>query len=127
MCDRSQNRFWVGVLALTVSLSLVSSSCSAGEEFHKNDGVRTVYLIRHGDYDHDDERDLDIGKALVPLGVAQARIVGARLRGMPVEMSSLHSSTMTRARQTALVIDDEFPELELETPDWHLVKEIQDS
>ena len=32
-------------------------------------GVRTLYLIRHGDYDHEDDRDPDVGKALVPLGV----------------------------------------------------------
>jgi serine/threonine-protein phosphatase PGAM5 len=96
-------------------MSLVSVSHSAGEEPAKTDGVRTVYLIRHGEYDHDDERDPDVGKALVPLGVAQARITGARLRGLPAKMTSLHSSTMTRARQTALVIGEEFPDLELQT------------
>ena len=72
-----------------------SSARAATEEEAKSDGVRTVYLIRHGDYDHEDDRDPDVGKALIPLGVAQARIVGARLRGMPVEFTSLHSSTMT--------------------------------
>jgi serine/threonine-protein phosphatase PGAM5 len=73
-----------------------------------------VYLIRHGEYDHADERDPDIVKGLVPLGVAQAKIVAARLRGLPVEISSLHSSTMTRARQTALVIGEEFLDLEVQ-------------
>jgi len=115
MSERSRNRFWIGSFFVIVCFFLVSSSCSASEETQKTDGVRTVYLIRHGDYDHDDERDPDLGKALVPLGVAQARIIGARLRGLPVEMSSLHSSTMTRARQTALVIGEEFPGLELQT------------
>jgi serine/threonine-protein phosphatase PGAM5 len=92
-----------------------STAYSATDEEIKSDGIRTVYLIRHGDYDHEDDRDPDVGKALVPLGVAQARIVGARLRGMPVDFTSLHSSTMTRARQTALVIGEEFPDLELQT------------
>ncbi len=78
------------------------------------DGVRTLYLIRHGQYNHEDKRDPDIGKALVPLGIAQARLVAARLRSLPVEMSSLHSSTMTRARETALVIGEQFPDLELQ-------------
>jgi serine/threonine-protein phosphatase PGAM5 len=32
---------------------------------------------------------------------------------MPVEFSSLTSSTMTRARETAMVINDDFPEMEL--------------
>lgn len=66
--------------------------------------ARTLYLIRHGDYDHQDERDPEVGKALVPLGVAQARLVGARLRGLPVTWSALHASPMTRARETARVI-----------------------
>jgi serine/threonine-protein phosphatase PGAM5 len=87
----------------------------SAEEAEKTDGVRTLYLIRHGDYDSDDESDPTVGKALIPLGVAQARLVGARLRGMPVTFTSLHSSTMTRARQTALVIGEEFPDLQLQS------------
>ena len=59
------------------------------------------YLIRHGQYDHADKRDEYIGRGLVPLGIAQARLLAARLRAMPVEFTSLTSSTMTRARQTA--------------------------
>lgn len=78
------------------------------------DGVRTVYLIRHGEYDSLDQRESEVGKGLVPLGVAQARLLAARLRGMPVDFTSLAASTMTRARQTALVIGEEFPELDLQ-------------
>lgn len=77
-------------------------------------GIRTVYLVRHGQYDHTDRRDSTVGRGLVPLGVAQARLVGARLRSLPVDMTSLHSSTMTRARETAAVIGEEFPGLELQ-------------
>jgi serine/threonine-protein phosphatase PGAM5 len=76
--------------------------------------TRTLYLIRHGQYDHADTADADVGKHLVPLGVAQARMTGARLRGLPFEITSLTSSTMTRARETAVVIGAEFPELERE-------------
>jgi serine/threonine-protein phosphatase PGAM5 len=65
---------------------------------------RTLYLIRHGFYDIDDERDPEVGKALLPLGIAQARLVGSRLRSLPVHFSALYSSTFTRARETALVI-----------------------
>lgn len=72
-----------------------------------------MYLVRHGQYDHADERDEFTGKGLVPLGIAQARLLAARLRAMPVEFTSLTSSTMTRARQTASVIQREFPGLEL--------------
>ena len=113
--DRFMNRFGRGAAALALCLATVPNALLATEKPEKADGVRTVYLIRHGEYDHDDERDPDVGKALVPLGVAQARIVASRLRGLPVEVTSLHSSTMTRARQTALVIGEEFPDLELQT------------
>ncbi len=80
----------------------------------EGDGVRTVYLVRHGYYDHNDDADPDVGKALVPLGVAQARLVGARLRALPVKIDELYAITMTRARQTASVIHDEFPHLDLQ-------------
>ena len=75
---------------------------------------RYLYLIRHGHYDYEDEADPDVGKALVALGVAQARLVAARLSSLPVEMTALRSSTMTRARQTARVIGEDFPGLKLE-------------
>jgi serine/threonine-protein phosphatase PGAM5 len=78
------------------------------------EGVRTLYLIRHGWYDYRDKSDPDVGKALLPLGVAQAKLLAARLRSMPVEWTTLYSSTMTRARQTARVVGEEFPELELQ-------------
>ncbi len=106
---------YLALVALGVVSGLVPAGGFAAEGDEPNEGVRTVYLIRHGDYDHTDERDPDVGRALVPLGVAQARMVAARLRGMPVEFSSLHSSTMTRAAQTARVIGDEFPGLLVET------------
>lgn len=77
-------------------------------------GIRTIYLIRHGDYNIEDERDADVGKELVPLGIAQARLVASRLKSFPVKINSLISSTMTRARQTAMIINEEFPELELQ-------------
>jgi serine/threonine-protein phosphatase PGAM5 len=72
-------------------------------------GIRTIYLIRHGEYDQTDTTDSDIGKKLTPLGIAQARLLSARLKAMPVEFTSLTSSTMTRARETAMVINQDFP------------------
>jgi serine/threonine-protein phosphatase PGAM5 len=76
-------------------------------------GTRTIYLIRHGHYDEADQRDEYIGKELTPLGIAQARLLAARLMAMPVKFTSLTSSTMTRARQTAMIINQEFLEIEL--------------
>jgi serine/threonine-protein phosphatase PGAM5 len=77
-------------------------------------GTRTIYLIRHGEYDQTDTIDSDIGKKLTPLGIAQTRLLSARLKEMPVEFTSLTSSTMTRARETAMVINEDFPELKLQ-------------
>ena len=85
---------------------------SQNNDADKN-GTRTIYLIRHGYYDEADTRDEYVGKELTPLGIAQARLVAARLKGMPIEFSSLISSTMTRARQTAMIINESFPELTL--------------
>lgn len=102
----------VGALAACCLLA-IAAGCPGGAEAGP-EGVRTVYLIRHGEYDSLDEREAEAGKGLVPLGVAQARLLAARLRAMPVDFTSLEASTMTRARQTALVIGEEFPELGLQ-------------
>ncbi|MCX6556625.1 MAG: histidine phosphatase family protein [Candidatus Aminicenantes bacterium] len=101
-------------LFVLLAVAIVLSAAAFGRQ---NDagkkGVRTIYLVRHGQYDQADARDEFVGKGLVPLGIAQARLLAARLRAMPVEFTSLTSSTMTRARQTAAVINREFPRLEL--------------
>ncbi len=102
------------VILLTWMGSFISPQAFCSETGSSGPGSRTLYLIRHGDYDQQDERDPDIGKSLIPLGVAQARLIAARLHSLPVRMTSLRSSTMTRARQTALVIGEEFPDLVLE-------------
>jgi serine/threonine-protein phosphatase PGAM5 len=101
-------------LAVLLIISILLSPVAYGQKPDPGKkGVRTIYLIRHGQYDQSDERDEFTGRGLVPLGVAQARLLAARLKSMPVEFTSLTSSTMTRARQTAMVIHREFPELEL--------------
>lgn len=73
--------------------------------------VRTLWLIRHGEYEHGVDTP-DEG-ALVALGRQQARLLGARLDGLPVEFNSIQASTMTRARQTGELIAAHFPQLEL--------------
>jgi len=73
--------------------------------------VRTVWLIRHGEYEHGVDTPDEGG--LVALGRQQARLVAARLDGYPVVFTSLQASTMTRARETAAIIAAHFPQLEL--------------
>lgn len=99
---------------VNICLVITFSICIFGQDINnKKNGTRIIYLIRHGQYDQTDERDEDIGRGLVPLGIAQARLVVARLKSMPINFSSVTSSTMTRAKQTAMIINQEFPELEL--------------
>ena len=100
------------LIILLFTISFVGNIYSQTDEAEKK-GTRTIYLIRHGYYDEADTRDEYVGKELTPLGNAQARLVASRLKSLPIEFSSLISSTMTRARQTAMIINQDFPELEL--------------
>jgi len=103
------------ILTITALVILINAPLACGQNpLIKKKGTRTLYLIRHGQYDHEDKRGPDIGKALIPLGIAQARLIANRLKSLPVTMNSLISSTMTRARQTAMIINKEFPDLELQ-------------
>ena len=105
----------IAVMSIVAIATLMTSL--AGTVAGAEPAPRTLYLIRHGFYDYHDERDPAVGKALLPLGIAQARLVGSRLRSIPVTFSALYSSTFTRARETALVIGQEFGELEvIESP-----------
>lgn len=104
----------VSVFPLPIPRSVAPAVAAlAVTSLQEDEGVRVLYLIRHGQYDHEDPADPDVGKHLIPLGVAQARLTADRLRAMPVEITSLTSSTMTRARETARVIGADLPGLEL--------------
>jgi serine/threonine-protein phosphatase PGAM5 len=106
---------FTSLITLTAVLIIVTSAAIQGQgKETEATGIRTIYLIRHGDYNQEDEQDPDVGKELIPLGIAQARLVATRLKSLPVKITSLISSTMTRARQTAMIINREFPELELQ-------------
>jgi serine/threonine-protein phosphatase PGAM5 len=62
-----------------------------------------VYLIRHGIYDSDPDRNADdvVANGLNALGHEQARLAGARLAALPIKPAALVSSTYRRARETA--------------------------
>ncbi len=72
-------------------------------------GLRTLILVRHGVYDETDERDPEIGRALLAEGREQARITGERLAGWPQRVDAVYASTMTRARETAEIIAKALP------------------
>ena len=101
------------ILAFCLSIFIVPFYLFPQNLNSDDKGVRTIYLIRHGDYNQSDEKDEFVGNELNSLGVAQAKLLSSRLKSMSVEFSSLTSSTMTRARQTAMLINEDFPELKL--------------
>lgn len=71
--------------------------------------MRTIVLVRHGNYAADPAIPENIGPPLSPIGVAQARLAGAALMGLPVHFDHLYASPMQRARNTAAIIADDFP------------------
>jgi serine/threonine-protein phosphatase PGAM5 len=75
----------------------------------RDEPVRTLWLIRHGEYEHGVDTPDEGG--LVALGRQQARLLAARLDGYPVAFTSLQSSSMTRARETAALLAPHFPAL----------------
>ena len=64
--------------------------------------TRTIVLVRHGHYIAD-ANDSNPGPGLTPLGIAQAKLAGARLTGME-RFDAILASPMTRAAETAKVI-----------------------
>jgi len=107
------------VLAALGALALPTSGPSAAARQLAADtapspAYRTLYLVRHGEYDHADPRDARLGNALVPIGVAQARLLGARLRALPFRFAAFRASPLARALQTAQVLAQDLPEVPLE-------------
>ncbi len=79
--------------------------------------TRTIVLVRHGYYLPDATADPRLGPHLAPFGVAQARLVGARLAGLPTRFDAMYTSPVQRARDTAAVIGDGFPGRHFEVVD----------
>jgi len=93
---------------LALGLLILATTTAAGA------GTRTLTLVRHGAYDHEDPADPEVGMALVPLGVAQARLTANRLALLPAPVTALVTSPMTRARETARVIGEAFGDVAIQ-------------
>ena len=114
MLNKITNTSILIILFITIFVLLGNVEVRAQKE---SKGVRTLYLIRHGEYTPQDDNIPDSENVLTPLGIAQAHLVATRLKSMNIKFNSLISSTMTRAKETATVINEDFPELNLEQSD----------
>jgi serine/threonine-protein phosphatase PGAM5 len=106
------SNFLRALAALFTFAVILGSGIAAPEPAPPAPVTRTIYLVRHGNYSPDDKHS--DGGTLTALGIAQARLVAARLRGAPVPFTSLHASTMTRADQTARIVNESLPQLTLQ-------------
>lgn len=77
--------------------------------------AHVILLVRHGHYESAEGGDERTTMGLTPLGIAQARLVGARLAGRPGRIDGLHVSPLKRAQETAAVIGESFPGRHFET------------
>lgn len=100
--------------ALAVTLF---SAATAAEPPATAPAPREIVLVRHGNYAPDASVDETIGPPLSPIGVAQARLAGARLHGELMQPDGLYVSPMQRARDTAAAIGAEFPGRDFEVLD----------
>lgn len=99
--------FPVLALAMAVSAAVTESRAAppaAAAVAEPPAPMREIVLVRHGHYSADPAIDERIGPGLSALGVAQARLVGARLRSDLARLDGLHVSPMQRARDTAAAI-----------------------
>jgi serine/threonine-protein phosphatase PGAM5 len=94
-----QSKFTLALLAILAAVPSLAAEPT----------VRTVYLVRHGAYLPSRQADPKLGPGLSTLGIAQARLTGARFRAIPHPIATITSSTMTRARETAAVIYEDVP------------------
>jgi serine/threonine-protein phosphatase PGAM5 len=78
-------------------------------------GVKFIYLIRHGQFDYDD--DSPDGGGLTETGRVQARRASLALKGSKNPIHGVISSTMRRALETAEIIAEEFQGVFVEPTD----------
>ncbi len=83
--------------------------------------VRVLYLVRHGQHDQDNPTGSELGGALTPTGVKQAELLAKMLAKKPI--TSIHSSSLNRADETARIIAKEVPGVTVQQTDllWECI------
>ncbi|MCJ7625601.1 MAG: histidine phosphatase family protein [Anaerolineaceae bacterium] len=86
--------------------------------------MKTIYLVRHGQYDPEGEAEDGLGGGLSLAGMTQAKLTAKRLSVYPI--TTMHSSSLTRAVQTAKIIAEEHPNLLVKESDilWELTPPV---
>jgi serine/threonine-protein phosphatase PGAM5 len=85
---------------------------------------RTIYLIRHGQYDPEQGKDLELGGEMTPLGVEQAQLTAQKLSSYPI--SCIYSSSLKRSVQTAKILSGAFNGIPVEESDllWEITPPV---
>ena len=93
---------WIAALALLIGVAAPAQAADPP-------AMHTLILVRHGQYDAVPNGDERTGMGLSALGVAQARLAGARLAAWPQPIDGLFESPLRRARETAATIGESLP------------------
>lgn len=101
---------WIALAAIAFAAAPAGCEDTASQA----PATRTIVLVRHGHY-VPDEADSSPGPGLSQLGFAQAKLVAARLAGMPGAFDAIVASPMTRAQETAKTIAEELHGVPFET------------
>ncbi len=83
--------------------------------------VRVIYLVRHGQHDQENPTGSELGGSLTPLGVKQAELTAEILATKPI--SSIHSSSLNRAEETARIIAKKSSQISVQQTDllWECI------
>ena len=100
------NKLLIALSCVALSFAMHAPAYAAEPQAQ---AMRTIVLVRHGNYEADPAIEEKIGPHLSPIGVAQAHLAGAALMRLPVQFDHLYASPMQRARDTAAVIAEDFP------------------
>ncbi|XP_043266707.1 serine/threonine-protein phosphatase PGAM5, mitochondrial [Venturia canescens] len=91
----------------TVSNEVDENKLNEAYEAKKPKAVRHLILIRHGQYNLEGKTDAE--RTLTELGRRQADSTGARLAELGLPYTLLVKSTMSRAQETAKIIEKHLP------------------
>lgn len=104
------------VLGLWLACAGWMGVTSAATSAEVQGATKVIVLVRHGHYDVDPKSDPRLGPGLSPLGIAQARLLGARLAG-EAAFDAVRVSPLQRAQDTARVVAQSLNEADLQNLD----------